>query len=134
MPEVRVEEELIVHAENRVGLVAEVGRVLSERGISILAINAEVEGAGAAVHLITDAQSYARDALRKAAFEVSLREVVVLTLPNHPGYLSKVTEALARREIDIEELYATVPGESTKGVVVFTCSNNGKAALMFKER
>ena len=56
---------------------------------------------------------------------MSEREVVVLELPNRPGELCRVTAALARKEIDIEELYTTVPDASAKALVVLSCSHNG---------
>jgi len=84
------------------------------------------------LHLISNSQLYARDALRDAGFQVAEREVVILELPNRPGELCRVTAALARKEIDIEELYATAPEGGSRALVVLSCSHNGKAVLMLR--
>lgn len=130
----QMRRELVVWGENRIGLLAEMARVLSEMGMNLLAVAVEVDGDRAALHLLTDAQLYARDALEDAGYVVEEREVVVLELPNRPGFLCRVTEALARKEIDIHELYATAAEGAAKALVVFTCSNNGKAVQMLRER
>lgn len=130
----RCVKELVVRAENRVGLVGEIARILSDMGINILAVRVEVVGEEALIHLLTDAQLYARDALREAEFPLEEREVVALELPNRPGFLRRVTEALARQGLDIHYLYATAAEGSDRSLVVFSCSNNGKAVLMLRER
>jgi len=112
--------------------LAEISRILSEMGINILGVTVQTEGDSVALHLLADAHLYARDVLRAAQFPVEEREVIVLELRNYAGFLCKLTMALARKEIDIEDLYATVPEGSPKALAVFTCSNNSKAVLMLR--
>jgi len=134
MPSARCVRELVIRTENRVGLVGDIARLLSDMGINILAVHVEAQGEEAAVHLITDAQLYARDALRDAEFPVEELEVVAIELPNRPGFLRKIAEALARQNLDIHYLYATAAEGTERSLVVFSCSNNGKAVLMLRER
>ena len=124
MREIRRQQEIVVRATNEIGTMARMIRVLSDMGINLLSVVVKTDGAETAIHLITSSQSFARDALRKADFIVEEREVLVVELPHHPGFLCRVTEALARKGIGIDELYATVPLESTTGLVVLTCSDN----------
>jgi len=132
MIDARLQKELVIRTENRVGLIADISRLLGDMGINFSAISVEAANSGAVLHLITNSQLYARDALRSAGFQVAEREVVILELPNRPGELFCITAALARKDIDIEELYATAPEGSAKALVVLTCSNNGKAVLMLR--
>jgi len=134
MIEARLQKELLIETENRVGLIADISRLLGDMGINFNAISVEAANSGAVLHLISNSQLYARDALRDAGFQVSEREVVILELPNRPGELCRVTAALARKEIDIEELYVTAPDASAKALVVLSCSHNGKAVLMLRGR
>ncbi|HUT87171.1 MAG TPA: ACT domain-containing protein [Candidatus Heimdallarchaeota archaeon] len=134
MIDARLQKELVIRTENRVGLIAEISRLLGEMGINFSAISVEAANSGAVLYLISNSQLYARDALRDAGFQVAEREVVMLELPNRPGELCRVTAALARKDIDIEELYATATTGSAKALVVLTCSNNGKAVLMLRGR
>jgi len=134
MPSARCVRELVIRTENRVGLVADIARLLSDMGINILAVHVDALGEEAEIHLLTDAQLYARDALRKAELPVEEREVVAIELPNRPGFLRKITEALARQGLDIQCLYATAAEGAEKSLVVFSCSKGGKAVLMLRER
>jgi len=132
MREIRMHQEIIVRATNKIGALARVIRVLSDMGINLLSVVVKTDGAETAIHLVTSSQSFARDALRKADFIVEERDVLVVELPHYPGFLCRVSEALARKEIAIDELYATVPQGTTTGLVVLTCSNNERALQMLR--
>ena len=132
MIDAHLQTERVIQTENRVGLLAEISRLLADMGINFSAVSVEAANSGAVLHLISNSQLYARDALRDAGFQVGEREVVVLELHNRPGELCCITAALARKDIDIEELYATATAGSAKALVVLTCSNNGKAVLMLR--
>jgi len=130
MPRASVQRELLIRSDNRVGLLAEITRLLSNMGIRPTALCVRAENSGAEVRLITDVQDHARDALRQARFQVDEREVVVLEIPNRAGLVCRITEALARKGIDIEDLMVTVSAAQSVGLVVFTCSHNAQAASM----
>ncbi len=127
-----LQKQLVIETEDRMGLLAEISRLLSDMGINILVLVLQVKNSSATFHLITNSQLYARDALRDAGFQVEEREVVVLELPNRPGELCQITAALARKEIEIFELYTTVAEGSSQEMVVLTCSNNSKTVLMLR--
>jgi hypothetical protein len=86
----------------------------------------------AVVHVLTTSQSYASDALRDAGFDISERDVVMMELPHHPGFLRRASEALARKDISINDLHVSVPEEGKVGVVVLTCSNNAHAIQILR--
>ncbi|MCR4391230.1 MAG: ACT domain-containing protein [Candidatus Acetothermia bacterium] len=130
----RIGKELVVHTENRVGLLADIARRFAEQGINILAVAVIVHDDQAELHLVTDAHTYALDSLRKAEFPVEEREVVMVELPHRAGFLRRVTEALARQGLDIRYLYATASEEGHASLVVFSCTHNGKAVLLLRER
>ena len=127
MRDIRMQQEIVVHARNDVGILARVIRILDDMGLNLLSAVVKTDDTETSIHLITGSQSCVRDALRKADFEVEERDVLVVELPHHPGFLCRVSEALARKEIAIDELYATVPQDGRTGLVVFTCSNNQQA-------
>ena len=124
MREAKLVQEIVIEDVDRIGVVADISRLLGDMGISLSAVTANVEGDSVRIHLITSSQSYARDALRDAGYTVRERDVLTIELPHHPGFLCRITEALARRELTITELYATVPEDGETGLVVFSCSNN----------
>jgi hypothetical protein len=101
-------------------------------GINILSVVVHTEEDGTTIHLITSSQTFAKDALRKADFVVEERDMLIVELPHYPGFLCRVSEALARKGISIDELYATVPQDGRTGLVVFTCSNNQQALQLLQ--
>ncbi len=129
-----VGRELVVLTENRVGILANVARVLAEQGINILAVAVIVHDEQAELHLVPDAPNYALDALRKAEFDVEEREIVLVELPHRAGFLRRITEVLARQGLDIRYLYASALETGQSSLVVFSCTNNGKAVTLLRER
>ena len=130
----QLQHEIVLKASDRVGVLAEACGLLSEMGISLLSVGVFADNGTARIHLVTSSQSYARDALRSAGFEIEERDVVMIELPHRSGFLCRVIEALARKDISVRTLQATVSEESTTGVVVFTCSNNARAVQMLRGR
>ena len=134
MLDAQLRREIVLTAENRTGLLAEIGRLLADMGINLLSIVLSAAGETAIIRLLATSQSYAGDALRGAGFSVEERDVVVIELPHHPGFLCRVSEALARKEISLVGLHVTVSEEGSTGVVVFSCSDNGRVVQMLRGR
>ncbi|MCX7750504.1 MAG: ACT domain-containing protein [Candidatus Bipolaricaulota bacterium] len=134
MREATIGRELVVKTENRVGVLAAIARLLAEQGINILALAVMVQEDQAVLHLVPDAPSYALDALRRAEYEVEERDVVLVELPHRAGFLRRIAEALARQGLDIRYLYASAFEEGQSTLVVFSCSNNGKAVQLLREK
>ncbi len=132
MREAKLVREIVIEGVDRIGVVADISRLLGDMGINLSAVTATVAGESVCIRLITSSQSYARDALRDAGYSVRERDVIAMELPHHPGFLCRITEALARREVTIQELYATVPEDGNTGLVVFSCSNNLHALQLLR--
>jgi len=130
----QLRREIVVKTEDRAGLLAEISRLLGDMGINLLSIALDVAGELAVVRLLATSQSYAMEALMDAGFSVEERDVVVVELPHYPGFLCRVSEALARKQISLVDLHATVSEEGSSGVVVFSCSDNGRAVQMLRGR
>jgi hypothetical protein len=134
MLDAHLRSEIVLKTENRTGVLAEIGRLLGDMGISLLSIALETTEETAIIRLLTTSQSYAREALQDAGYDIEERDVIVVELPHHPGFLSRVSEALARKGVSLIDLHATVSEEGSTGVVVFSCSNNGRAVQMLRGR
>lgn len=132
MRHARLQSEIILHTEDRVGVLAQITRLLGDMGINLLSVLVRTNEDEATIHLVTTSQTYALDALQSAGFRVDERDVVVVELPHRAGFLSRVAEALARKDIAVLELYATIADAASTGVVVFTCSNNSRAVQMLR--
>jgi hypothetical protein len=126
----RIARELIVESDDDVGLLARITRTLYDQGINISSIWARAEAGGATVHLMTEANGYAKDALLDAGFTVDVRDVVVVELSNRRGFLNKMNEALARKDVGIVDLQVTVAESCDKALVVFSTSNDSQAVQL----
>lgn len=132
MIDARLQQEIVLRSEDRIGVLAEIACVLSEMGINLLSVRLRSIDGEAVVHLLTNSQSYACKALQDAGFDISQRDVVILALPHHPGFLRRASEALARKDISIDDLHVSVPEEGKLSVVVLTCSNNAHAIQILR--
>jgi hypothetical protein len=134
MREATVGKELVIITGNRVGVLANIARVLADQGINILAVAVFAEGEEAELHLVPDSPSYALEALRKVEFEVEERNIVLVELPHRAGFLRRITDVLARQDLDIRYLYASAFEAGHSSLVVFSCTNNAKAVTLLREK
>jgi hypothetical protein len=132
MIDARLQQEIVLRCEIRVDVLSDITRVLSEMGINILSVRLYCTEEQSVVHVLTNSQTYAGEALHNAGFEISERDVILLELPHHPGFLRRASEALARKDITIHDLHVSVPLEGKVGVVVLTCSNNAHAIQILR--
>ena len=121
-------QELVLEVLNDIGVLAEITQVVSDKGISLRAVSSWVKGADGLIHLVTDDNLRAGDALRKKKFKVREEKVILAELPNKPGMLKRLTERLEAEQIDIHHLYATADGID-KCLVVFSSSDNDRAMV-----
>jgi hypothetical protein len=94
-----------VYIHNRPGEVARVAEVLAKNAVNIRGISTDLGPSKPMIHVITDDENSARSALKGAGMEFTEREVLVISLPDRPGELAKVTKKLARAGINIESLF-----------------------------
>ncbi len=83
---------IIVMAKNEVGTIADISRVLADKGLNIETISAEALGAKGVVTLTTNDCDDALRALTDAGFKTVTDEALVLRLRDEPGALARVAE------------------------------------------
>jgi hypothetical protein len=98
-------EQLSVFLENRSGRLAELTRALGDAGINMRALMvADTEEFGV-VRIVCDHPHLARQALETAGFGVSTTAVVGVEIPDRPGGLADVLEALCAEKMSVEYAY-----------------------------
>jgi hypothetical protein len=123
-------KEMVVKVQNEIGLLANLTQVLAQKGVNILAVSAGVAGANAVVHLVTDDNLRAGDALRKQRYNPQERDVVLVDVPHKPGMLRHVTELLAKQGIDLHHLYGSAALPVPECLLVFASANNDRAVVV----
>lgn len=126
-------KEIVVQARNRIGLLFEIAKLLSEKGLTILAVSGAAHGEEGIVRLITDDNLRAREALSQRGYYVHEQDVILMELPHKPGMLRRVAEALTTENIDIQHAYATAMGEQERCLLVFHTSNDQHALTRLKD-
>jgi len=113
-----MEKELIIHLDNRPGMLAKLGNTLREKNVNIIAILAAAGRGRKPIHLMVDDVRGAYDALTGADFEVEERTVVTIELDNRPGTLGMEMDKIALRGINIDYCYYSVTGGDAAFVVL----------------
>ena len=126
-------KEIVIKRLNEIGVLADIAKTVAEKGVSILAVSAWVEGRDGVIRLMVDDELRAADALRAKKHDVREGLVVVVEVPHKPGMLKHLTEILKNAQIDIHHLYASAASDQAKCVVVFSSSDNQKAVVALNQ-
>jgi hypothetical protein len=131
MTRAKLAKEVVVRMHNDIGVLAQVAKLIADKGINILALSAWVEGENAVIRMVTDENLRAMDALRGERFNPRENEVVLVEIDHKPGMLRKITERLAREGIDLHHLYVSGSEHAPSCLVVFSSAHNERALLLF---
>jgi hypothetical protein len=130
MLKARIGKEVVVRVRNEIGVVAQMTRLIADKGINILAANGWVEGEDAVVRFVTDDNLRVTDALRERNYNPREKSVVLTEAGHKPGMLRHITDTLARENIDLLHLYASAVDAQDKCLIVFDCSDNDRAVVL----
>lgn len=110
--------QISIFAENKPGKIEKITKVLADGGINILAISISSSGDFGVIKFIVDKPFEARDLLIKNGFTVSLNEVLAIELIDKPGDLHRVTSALLKCGINIENAHVFVVNERAQSYLI----------------
>ena len=96
---------IIVMAKNEVGTIADISRVLADKGLNIETISAEALGDKGVVTLTTNDYDDALRALTDAGFKTVADEALVLRLRDEPGALARVAERFKDAGVNLQSLH-----------------------------
>jgi hypothetical protein len=101
-------EQVSVFLENTAGRLAELTRALGDAGINMRALMVADTTEFGVVRIICDTPRRAVRVLDEAGFGASLTEVLAVEVPDRPGGLADVLEALRADGINVEYAYCFV--------------------------
>lgn len=122
-----VVRQLAVFVANRPGTLAEVSKRLSDRGVSVLGLCVADAVDHAVLRLVVDDPATAVHCLEEDGLLVLDTEMIAVRLPNQKGMMVKLSEALARENVNIEYAYGGVGEEDTDGVLYLKVVDLDKA-------
>ncbi len=94
--------QISIFAENKLGKMEKVTKVLSDSKINILAISITSTNGFGIIKFMVDKPELALEVLKKDGFTVSLTEVLAIEMTDQPGGLHEVVGILAQNNINIE--------------------------------
>jgi hypothetical protein len=130
MLKARIAKEVVVKVHNEIGVLANLSKLIAEKGINILAVSAWVTGSEANIHLVTEDNLRVMDTLRAKSYHPREADVVLVESPHKPGLLRHVTEKLAGSGIDIHHLYASAALDQARCLIAFACADNDRAVVL----
>lgn len=129
----QLSREIAVTVANKVGVLADISRLLSESGINIEAVAGYVLGSEAKLMVVAADNAAATEILKKAGYaSLKENEVLVVDLENKPGALKEITVTLAASGVDIKQVYGTACSSGCPSRIVFSTSDNQKAVEALK--
>jgi len=134
MAKVRLGKELAVTVVNKIGVLADMSKILAAEKINIEAVAgyADVNNQ-AKIMLVTDNNGRALEVLKKNNYNnIREAEVVILDLDNEPGTLKDITAKLGLQNIDIKYIYGTACSAGCPAKIILSTIDNTKAASALK--
>jgi hypothetical protein len=120
-------EQISIFIENKSGRLAEIARILGESGINIRALSLADTSDFGILRLIVNDVAKAAMVLKEAGFTVSKTEVIAVEVPDRPGGLAAILQALDREAINVEYMYAFVERCGGNAVIIFRFDETDKA-------
>ncbi|MEW6443326.1 MAG: ACT domain-containing protein [bacterium] len=120
-------KQVSIFLENRAGRLAEVTRLLGDRGINIRALSlADTADFGILRILVNDVET-AVALLKQEGLTVRQTDVVAAEVPDRPGGLAHLLEILSGEGINVEYMYAFVRSRAESAIMIFRFDETQKA-------
>ena len=120
-------EQISVFLENKPGTLENATRVMKENNINIRTLSmAETTDFGILRLIVNDVEK-ANKVLKDSGFRVSKTPVVAVEVPDKPGGLHSIMEAVSKEGINVEYLYAFVEKSGENAVIIFRFDSPEKA-------
>ena len=119
-------KQLTVSLENRPGTLAHMAKVLADAKVNVLALLGSTAGAQGSVQVVVDNVNNAKKALGAAGLSYTEGMLEHIELANKPGTLAELAGRLAKKGINIDCVYATMPKGAKKAVVLLAASKAGE--------
>ena len=107
--------------------ISDITGILSEAGISVLALSFSRAGEGGMLRLLSNDHPAAKKALESKGFIVTETDVVVLEIADRPDGIHKIVKLIDRLDIGVEYMHA-FPQREKNTLLVFRFEDMDAAA------
>ena len=124
-------KEISVRVLNDIGILAQLARIVADKGVNIRAVAAWVEdGNKGVVRLVTDDNLRAVDALRAHGYAPVEIDSIEVLMHHSPGMLGGICQKIGSGGINIHYLYASAPVSEEACLAVLSTDNNDRAIVL----
>lgn len=127
-------EQISIFLENKEGRIAEVTSILYKADVNIRALSLADTSDFGVLRLIVDDSEKAEKALKENEFTVGKTNVVAVEVEDKPGGLHKILGVLEGSAINVEYMYAYVPKNVDKPIMIFRFDNTEAAIKALEEK
>ncbi|HXX80246.1 MAG TPA: ACT domain-containing protein [Thermodesulfovibrionales bacterium] len=120
-------EQISIFLENKSGRLAEVTDLLAKSGINIRALSLADTADFGILRLILNDSEKAKKVLKENGFTVGKTEVIAVEVPDRPGGLAGILNALKGEGINVEYMYAFVQKSGENAIIIFRFDELEKA-------
>ena len=121
--------QLTIFLENRSGRLAEIADLLGKEGINIRGFSTTEAAEYGIVRLVVPQPEKARQLLHEAGFATHMSQVICVRVPDEPGGLARVLDALAEQSISVDYLYSI-----SFNTVCFAVKDVDRAVELLKDK
>jgi hypothetical protein len=126
-------KEVVVRGKIDASALAQMTKIVAEKGVNILAAATWVEGVNSVIHLVTDDNLRAMDALIANNYAPEEKSSLFLALPHKPGLINGLCEKLADGGINIRYFYMTAPIMQDRCIMILDTEDNERAMVILDE-
>lgn len=120
-------EQISIFLENKSGRLAEVAGVLAGAGVNIRALSLADTTDFGILRLIVNDTEKAKQVLKENGFTVGKTEVLAVEVPDRPGGLATILNAMRDAGINVEYMYAFVQKSGGNAIIIFRFDELEKA-------
>lgn len=127
MAQAKIAKELVVSADNKVGMLAEVSGFIADAGVNISAVSAYAMGEKAIFRIVTSANDKAENILVQKGLKVEENEIVAVNLPDKVGQAKEMASKINNASVNLDYIYGSTCGcADTQALMIIGSKENQK--------
>ena len=124
-------KEVSVRVLNDIGILAQLTKIVAEKGVNIRAVAAWVEDKNkGVVRLVTDDNLRAMDALRAHNYAPEEVDSIEVLMHHSPGMINSVCEKIGAGGLNLHYLYASAPVSDETCIAMLSTDDNERALVL----
>lgn len=126
-------KQISVFVENKPGQLAEFTKLLEKNNIDLLALSiADTQDFGI-LRVIVDDSYKTVCMLKEEGYVCSVTKVLAVEIPDRPGSLVKILNALGEGGVNLEYTYAFLSRKKDSAYMIFRVTDNAKAVEVLNQ-